>query len=661
MNHWVVDYETNANCFLGVFEHYKTDEVKVFTIGKLRNDLIKFLEFLNQNIKNNEYHVTFNGLNFDGQITEYILKNKEYLLACSGEDAAKLIYEKAQDCINRSKNNEFQEWAPFKLSIKQIDVFKLNHWDSVAKRASLKWVQGSIRWENVKDNPLDHTSFVETIDDLKSMAAYCRNDVSSTKAIMQYCSKEIMLRYSLGKTYGVDLLSASEPKIAKEIFLYFLEKKLKIPKKDLKLLRTYRDIIHVKDILLPYLNFKTPEYKKLKTQFENLRLDPKNLKGQFKLEAKYKGCTTHFGAGGVHGAKKGIYLSDEDNIIMTSDVVSYYPNLIIRNGWSPKHLPKEAFCEQYEWFFNERIKIPKKDPTNYLYKIILNSVYGLSNEQDSFLYDPRLMLQVTMNGQLSLMLLNEMIIESIPGAIPLMQNTDGVEIQIPRKYLDRYLSVCKEWEELTKLQLEHDEYEKLVLFDVNNYIALNTSKEVSKEYWLESKKENPEFVYKEVDGKYYVGKTKTKGRFELRKALHKNHSYQVITEGIYNFFIHDIKPEDYLESNKNILDYCGLTRTNTDWVFKFKHVKNGEIVTSDLQKTLRYYNSISGGKILKLNKVDGRVQKVEAGKWMQTIFNKHVEKPFEDYGIDKRYYIQKIKNELLSLDKEIFITQTKLF
>ena len=44
---------------------------------------------------------------------------------------------------------------------------------------------------------------------------------------------------------------------------------------------------------------------------------------------------------------------------MSSDVTSFYPNLVIRNRWSPGHFPAEQFCDQYEWFFEERKKIPK--------------------------------------------------------------------------------------------------------------------------------------------------------------------------------------------------------------------------------------------------------------------------------------------------------------
>jgi hypothetical protein len=81
-------------------------------------------------------------------------------------------------------------------------------------------------------------------------------------------------------------------------------------------------------------------------------------------------------------------------------------------------------------------------------------------------------MQITINGQLSLMMLYEMISEGIPESVPLMQNTDGVEFMIPEKDQEKYLEICKEWEKLTQLSLEHDQYQKMVIKDVNNYLAV---------------------------------------------------------------------------------------------------------------------------------------------------------------------------------------------
>jgi len=664
--HWVMDYETNINCFLAVFEHYKTDEEHVFTIGPLRNDLIPFLKFLDENIEENQWHISFNGLAFDAQITEFILVQRSFLLTLDGETVGRKIYDQAQDAIERLKTKgRWAQWSERDLSIKQIDLFKLNHWDNSAKMSSLKWIQCSMRWHNVQDMPIDHTQEITTVAQLKQIAMYCRNDVASTKQIMELSSKQIELRGKLTNDYNIPLYSASEPRISKELFMHFLSKKLKIPKYELKNFRTYRGTIVVKDLILDYIKFRTPEFQKLHKSFANLRLDAMQLKGQFKDSVEYKGVKITFGLGGVHGARKGIYEPNEHMTIISSDVTSFYPNLAIRNGWHPAQLPKKAFLDQYEWFFTERRKIPKSDPRNYVYKIILNSTYGLSNDQHSFLYDPEFTMRITINGQLSLMMLYERIMEEIPGAIPILQNTDGVDIMIPTKYKDKYMQICADWEKLTQLELEHDEYQKLVVPDVNNYIGIFTDQEVTKEKFLSEMKESPDNLFKRIettDGfKYTIAKTKAKGRFDIHKELHKNHSFLVVSKALFNYFVHGIDPKKTVYGNKNILDFCGQTRGRGIWKFKQQYVNsNREVVEDDLQKTLRYFISNKGGKILKINP-DGRILQVHAKSWVQRIFNQFIEMPFEDHDINHMFYLSKVNKEIHGLQADIFSNQVKLF
>ena len=64
-----MDYETLKNCFVAYFENYKTPEKKTFVIHDLQNDFMDFIKFLKQNQKNNEWHISYNGLAFDSQIT----------------------------------------------------------------------------------------------------------------------------------------------------------------------------------------------------------------------------------------------------------------------------------------------------------------------------------------------------------------------------------------------------------------------------------------------------------------------------------------------------------------------------------------------------------------------------------------------------------------
>lgn len=663
MKHWVMDYETLKNCFTGVFENYKTTETKVFVIHDLRNDINTFVNFLQDNIVNRQWHISYNGLAFDGQVTHFILDNHQDWSNLSGCDIANIIYGYAQSCIKKSNNKEFSDYPQWKMKIGQIDVFKLHHWDNPAKRSSLKWIQYSMDWENIIDMPIHHETEITTQEQIDTILEYCINDVRSTKEVYNRSKSQIGLRKELTETYGINMFSASEPRISKEIFGYYLSQNLNIPKRDLKKMRTHRDSIKVSDIILPYVSFMSDEFKSLYNRFKGLEIDSAKLKGGFKYSVNYKGVKTDFGLGGAHGAtKKAVYEANDDMMIMSSDVTSFYPNLAIKNKWSPGHFPKDEFCNQYEWFFEERKKIPKSNPMNYVYKIILNSTFGLSNDVNSFFYDPELCMRITINGQLSLMMLYEQVMERIPGAVALLQNTDGIETIIPREYYDDYLGICKQWEEITNLQLEHDEYQKLVLADVNNYIGVNNFKEVNITKWREIKQSEPHYLFK-VDGdKFSYAPVKLKGRFDFHNLqLHKNKSKLVIPKAIYSYFVKDILPEDYLETNKNILDYCIGGKSKGDWKQVAKSIKDGVYSEKDLQKINRYYISKSGVKIIKLNKNDGREIQLEAGKWLQTVYNDmKVEPKWENYNINKVYYLEAIEKEINSI-LTVPSNQLKLF
>jgi len=648
MSHWVYDFETLPNCFVAVFEDYKKEERKIFRIDDYVNDYQKFLSFLESCKDDGSYHIGFNNISFDSQITEYLIRNEAQYSLLSGSELSKEIKKHANYVITKSNNNEWLDFAPYEFHINQIDLYKLNHWNNPNKRASLKWIQFSMDWEHLEDMPIEHDYVLQNEQEVQMVINYCINDVASTKKILHISKDQIDLRASLTEEYKINLYSAAEPTIAKSLFALFLANKTGQKVKDIKKNKTILDRIEAKPLLLPYLKFNDPEFKNVLNVFNNLVIDPNNTKGSLSVAANYKGSLLEFGLGGLHGAtNSGVYESDSEYVIMSSDVVSYYPNLAIRNKWAPAHMPKKEFCELYEWFFDERRKIPKTDPRNYTYKIVLNSTYGLSNDRHSFLYDPSFTMRITLNGQLSLTLLLEMICEAIPEAQPLLQNTDGLETKIPRKYKKKYLEVCAEWEKLTLLELEHDTYKKLIISDVNSYIAVKTFKEVSKEKYSELKIKDPIAVFKELNGTYYYASTKCKGRFEFENlALHKNKSGLVIRKAIYNYFVHGVIPENYLPTNKNIFDYClGVRQRNKDWKFYIKSAKTGEIEYKLLQKTLRYFISISGDVIVKVAE-DGRENRLEAGIWKQTIYNQVIEKKWADYKIDERYYISSIYKEI---------------
>ncbi len=635
-----MDYETMVNCFIAVFEHYKKDERKVFVVHEQRNDFPEFVSFLNECVKQSQWHISFNGLGFDSQVTQHILNNQAFLLKSTPESVIKFIYDYAQSVIEKNNKGDFADYAPYKLKIKQIDLFKLNHWDNKAKMSSLKWIQYSMDWENVEEMPHPHYEPVTDNETLENVINYCINDVQSTKKVFEHSKEQIALRQTLTKEYGIDLYSASEPRISKELFLYFLEQRTGISKSQLKTLRTPRPYIVLADCILPSISFQTPEFNSVLDYFRTKVIT--STKDGFKYTLNFKGVKIDYGLGGIHGAiSSGVYEAKPGWTIMTSDVTSYYPNLAIKNKFAPEHLPKQEFCDLYEWIFEERKKIPKTNPKNYVYKLILNSTYGLTGDENSFLYDPKMTMQITINGQLLLSKLAEMLSLAIPEAQPLMFNTDGLEMMIPTDKVDDYMKVCAEWEKFTQLALEHDQYSKMIIRDVNNYMAISQN-----------------------------GKVKCKGAFEwedLAKKkvaiFHKNKSFLIIPKAIYAWFVHGTKPEDFLAANKDIYDYCGAVKAKGGWYFEDRRVVDGLVKNKKLQKIVRYYVSNEGGKIVKCHN-DGREIQVEAGQWLQTVVNKvDTSKGYDKYDINKKYYLEEIYKQIDGIQMVTFnkMVQLSLF
>lgn len=637
---WIYDYETITNCFVAVFSDYASDEEHVFVVNRDHNDMPQMIAFLLEHQADRHWHMGYNNLAFDSQITEFILANTDLLLSLQPNDITGVIYGYAQRVIGKSNRGEFLDYPEFKLSIPCLDIFKLNHWDSNAKRTSLKWVQFSMDWFNVEEMPHPHNEPVNDDQTLEMIVNYCINDVHSTRQIFllknakgeQIMASQINLRAELSQQYGLTLYSASEPRISKEMFLHFLSEKLGMEKKTIRDMRTVRPHVTIRDIILPYIKFETPEFQGVLNWFKGLIVDTailddseeKQKKDGPKYSMNLKGVPTDYGLGGLHGCiRSGIYEAGKGKKIMSADVTSFYPNLAIRNQWAPAQIPKRDFCELYEWFFEERKKYPKSSPLNYLFKIILNSTYGLSKSRFSFLYDPELTFRITVNGQLLLSMLYEMLATRIPGAQPLMQNTDGLEFLIDEEYEQLFYDICKEWEEMTTLQLETVEYSKMIIGDVNNYIAVYTD-----------------------------GKTKCKGRFEFEELpLHKNKSMLIVPKAWYAYFVEGKDPVEFLQENRDIKDYLIGAKLRGDWYFEERGVKDGVYVQNKLQKLVRYYVSHKGVKLIKCNP-DGREIQLESGTHLQTIFNQFEEKPWEEYDLDEKFYLDKIYNEIKKIEKD---------
>lgn len=625
----IYDLETLLGCFTYTGYNVDTQQVTQFVIMEGRNDYDKLITHL----KDIVYQVGFNNVNFDYPILHNLINNYNAFKDFSGQRLCGDIHDFAQNLINQ-ESPSFIKLKDY--HIPQLDLFRVWHFNNKARRTSLKALEIAMNFPNVKEMPISHNTAVLTEDQVKQVLDYNLNDVMATKAFYEVSMPKIELRKGIQKKYGLECLNYSDSKIGESLVLDLYCKKTGLNRWDVKELRTYRPKITLKDCIFPYIKFETNEFNNLL----NILLDKtiSQTKGAIAESVIFNGFKYDYGLGGIHGCiKPGIYESDNDYIIIDADVASLYPSIAITNKLYPKHLG-EIFCKVYEDEIVKPRLAAKKAGDMVMadgFKLSANSVYGKSNDINSFLYDPMYTMKTTINGQLMLTMLAERLVLNIEDMTVLQINTDGITVRIPnnKETTDLYYNLCKNWEEQTKLTLEYVEYSKMIIRDVNNYIAVKFKKSVDK-----------------------PAEVKYKGAFEINKELHKDNSFKIIPIALSEYFVKGIPIETTIKNHRNIYDFCGRQ--------KFDSKSKGRIdtlilvdgqYTMDLQptnKNTRYYISNKGSVFTKVY-TKGSNEAINKG-YLVTLFDNYVDKDWDSYDINYQFYIKEANKEIDSIiDKQL--------
>lgn len=606
----VYDIETLLNCFTYTDINIDTNEVTQFVIHESRNDIDYFLMYMG----GLRGMIGFNNISFDYPVIHAILKAK----AWTAED----IYAKAQEIISTPDDRRFDVQIPeWEYLIPQLDLYKINHFDNNAKRTSLKDLEFWMNYPKVQDMPIKHNEFI-TSEQIPMILDYNLNDVEATKKFYNLNKEKVELRKQLSKQYGLRLINANDPKIGSDIFLDLLSKDMEIDKKELRKMRSIRPSIALKDIILPYVGFTIKEFQDLLNKFKNTVVT--GTKNNFEESVIYQETKYDFGLGGCHScARSGVYVSDDNCVIHDIDVSSFYPNLSINNNFRPEHLG-ESFNKIYKDIYEQRKKTPKSDPRNAAYKLMLNGTFGKAGDTYSYLYDPKFLLSITVNGQLLIMMLTESILKGIECEV-LQVNTDGITIRYLRENAEYVNNRCKRWESYTGLELEHKEYEKMVIMDVNNYTAIDTKDVI-----------------------------KTKGLFEIDKEPYKDTSFKIVPIALQKYFIDGIPIKETIMNHRNIYDFCGRAKFKSDSYGQTHSVaynKDGDAyeLIEKQQKTTRYYISTNGATFMKVFPEKKKSNFINKGN-LVTIFNNYKEE--ENYNINYNFYIMECEKILREIESK---------
>lgn len=609
MKYVIYDIETTLTCFLVVLYDVNSGKKVCYKISKHKNDRLSLIKYLNSLIKRDYYFVGFNNLSFDAQIIHKILTEE----LTNYTD----IYNESQRLINCSDDEKYKYLIPeWKLNTKNIDIMKIKGFDSSAKATSLKFLEFNLRMRSIEEIPFAH-NISYTLEQEHALQEYCEYDVEATYFAFKelVIEAEINIRKETGKAFDVNIQNAAEPKMAKSIFVKELTKVLGKTKEELKEDKEkYANSFRYFKLNIPkYIEFENEELKTCLKYFENLTIDKYNTKNCVDYPIKVGNLTCYTGTGGIHGSiSPQVIELKENEIIIDLDYVSYYPFLKIRNKFYPKYL-SEKYLDSYYNFYVERKKHKKGTPLNYAFKILLNSSFGLLNEENSPIYDPVAFMNVTVSGQLILLMFMEKLLNACNNLLIISGNTDGTLLKIAKEDLEIVERISKEMTEITGIEIEHEFYKKVVVKDVNNYISIN------------------------VDGSI-----KRKGLFEIRNDLYKtglwnkNTSHNIIPLALQAYFVEGKDYKEFIRTHTNIYDFCAAVKKKSNFEILQHYYKNGKVKTTTCGKVTRYYVSKKGSFLIK-SYHDGRESKIEAG-YKTTILNRIVDENALNYDIDYSYY-----------------------
>jgi len=311
---WIYDLET-LDIFTATFLDRDSDEKRQFIVSETKDDRTNLLLFLKEEVLG---LIGYNCIKFDAQVLEYIYRNPQF----TPDD----IKRYAAIITSDDQLPEVPEW---KLRIPHLDLYLINHFDNKNRRISLKWCEFSMDLPNIEDLP----SQGEGNNWEEMVLSYNYNDCIATKELYFRTIPLITIRKSIENLYGLKCSNFSNSKLGAELVLDLYCKKTKKYKRDVRSLRTYRDKIVIKDIVFPYIRFKSKEFNDLLNLY--LSKEISSLKGEIEHSVKYKGFTFDYGSGGIHGSIKNKIIKSSDNYcIIDADVSSLYPSIAIVTNYT---------------------------------------------------------------------------------------------------------------------------------------------------------------------------------------------------------------------------------------------------------------------------------------------------------------------------------------
>lgn len=530
------------------------------------------------------------------------------------------LYDTSQRIIRNSDNDVLWQDSftnmlmKNRFNFRDLDLFQIFRLDHFHK--SLKQTSINIKWYNLLEyhmppiseldvnyyyrltenrglsieqlNRLYRNSFERYLHPAwkKEMEEYNDNDVFICCELVRMNQEEIRLRYMISKEYEINVLSASRSTIADKVIVKLYSKFTGFHPKRFIDTKTIRRKIEVSEILSDKIQFSSPQLNDLLQSLHSLVL--RGEKGEFERTFTYAGTSYTLATGGLHSNEiPAIYVANDKQTIVDRDVASYYPNLIRSLKVCQKHLNPKAWFRIADTIVDERLEhkhLAKDKSLNLIQrmkhttaaaclKIVANAgIFGKMGSEKSFLCDKKAMYKVTINGQLFLLMLIERLEDA--GIHVISANTDGIVTIVPKGLEETADNICHWWEKHLGLELEFTHYSKYVTEGVNSYLTVKTD-----------------------------GKKKFKGRMNPKmylEDLSKGYNSPIVAKAVTEYFINGTPVMETLRNSKSILDFCRTQNVNRKYYIEYTHVVDHKMVVEEVQRNTRFYVSLTGGSLMKV-------------------------------------------------------------
>ncbi|MER2552591.1 MAG: hypothetical protein ABTQ28_04920 [Thauera sp.] len=474
--------------------------------------------------------VSFNGNHFDLPVLAMALTGAE----CSKiKDVADAII------VGKKKHWEiYREYGLTQFEIDHIDLIEV-----APGQVGLKQYGGRLHAPTLQDLPIEPGARIAP-EQREQLRAYCANDLVLTEQLYRHLLPQIELRARMTREYGIDLRSKSDAQIAEAVIKQEVEALARTRLRRAELAPDTR-LIYTPPA---WIDFATRGLREIfdRVREADYRIDqwgsPTMPSTMVDAAVTLGSSVYRLGIGGLHSSEtRAAHVADEHHVLVDRDVASYYPSIILGGGLAPANMGAH-FLTVYRGLVERRLVAKRAGDkvTAEALKICVNGSFGKLGSKWSVLYAPALFLQVTLTGQLALLMLIERL--DVHGIPVVSANTDGVVIQCPVEKIAEMDAIVDWWEHVTGFETEATEYAAIYSRDVNNYIALKAG-----------------------------GGVKTKGAY-ASTSLSKSPANEICSEAVVSYLQNGTPIEQTIHACGDIRKFITLRQVKGGAIWKGQHL-----------------------------------------------------------------------------------------